>query len=160
MKSTYWGPAMTDAQCAVFHFDVKTMTMRDAQGLAAPADQYACVIFDSIADAERYCRGKIAGTPILGCRIYSHEGTVLGTLVDDAVYTQHHGQPAARRNLWVGGACLATGVTCVAVDAWSGWSLIVGVLLGLRFVWVGTMKLADGIAGMIDNSRATKTGRE
>jgi hypothetical protein len=160
MKATYWGPAMTDVQCAVFHFDVKTMTMRDAQGLAAP-DTYASVIFDSLEVAERYCQEKIASTRALGCRIYNHEGTVVGTFVDDAVYAQHHGQPAAKRSLWVGGACLAVGVTCIAVDAWSGWSLIFGVLLGLRFVWAGTMKLADGIAGTLENKRGSQAmGRE
>ena len=152
MKPTYWGPPMTDSQYAVFHFDVKTMSMRDAEG-AAPQDQYACLIFDSITDAERYCQEKIAGTPALGCRIYSHEGAVVGTFVDDQVYTQHHGQPAARRNLLVGGACLAVGVSCVAVDAWFGWSLIIGVVLGLRFIWVGTVKTAEGIAATLDGKR-------
>jgi hypothetical protein len=29
-RRTYWGPAMTDSQYAVFHFDVKTMCVRDA----------------------------------------------------------------------------------------------------------------------------------
>jgi hypothetical protein len=157
MRATYWGPAMTGSQCAVFHFDVKTMTMRDAQGLAAP-DTYASVIFDSIADAERYCQEKIASNPALGCRIYNCDGAVVRTFVDDAVYAQHHGQPAAKRSLLVGGACMAVGVTCIAVDAWSGWSLIFGVLLGLRFVWAGTMKLADGIAGTLDSKR--DDGRE
>jgi hypothetical protein len=41
------------------------------------------------------------------------------------------------------------------VDAWSGWSLIIGVVLGLRFVWVGTVKMAEGIAATIENKRVT-----
>lgn len=154
MKPTYW-PPMTDSQCAVFHFDVKTMSMRDAQGGDAPQDKYACLIFDSMTDAESYCQEKIAVTPALGCGIYGHNGTVVRTFADDQVYTQHHGQPSARRNLMVGGACLAVGVTCVAVDAWSGWSLIIGVVLVLRFVWVGTVKMAEGIAATIESKRVT-----
>jgi hypothetical protein len=161
MKPTYWGPSMTDSQCAVFHFDVKTMSMRDAQGRDAPADKYACLIFNNVWDAERYCQDKIADTPALGCRIYSPEGTVVRTFVDEHVYRQNHGQPAAHRNLVVGGACLAVGVSCVAVDAWFGWSLIIGVVLGLRFLWVGTVKVAEGIAATLDGKRGIKiTGRE
>jgi uncharacterized membrane protein YphA (DoxX/SURF4 family) len=39
--------------------------------------------------------------------------------------------------------------------------LIFGVLLGLRFVWAGTMKLADGIAGTLENKRGSQAmGRE
>jgi hypothetical protein len=30
-RRTYWGPAMTDSQYAAFHFDVKTMCVRDAE---------------------------------------------------------------------------------------------------------------------------------
>ena len=41
----------------------------------------------------------------------------------------------------------------VALDAWLGWSLTFGVLLGVRFLWVGTSKTADGIAGL----RAART---
>ena len=156
MNATYWGPAMTDSQCAVFHFDVKTMSMRDSQGQAAPQDKDACLIFDSLTDAERYCQERIADTPALGCRIYGHDGTVVRTFVDAGVYGKHHGQPAARRNLVVGGACLAVGAACVAVDAWSGWSLIIGVVLGLRFLWVGTVKLAEGIGAALDGRRAAK----
>jgi hypothetical protein len=156
MKATYWGPPMTDSQYAVFHFDVKTMSMRDAQGQAAPQDKDACLIFQSLEDAERYCQEKIADTPAFGCRIYGHDGTVARTFVDDGVYGKYHGRPAARRNLVVGGVCLAVGATCVAVDAWSGWSLIIGVVLGLRFLWVGTVKLAEGIGATLDGKRAAK----
>jgi hypothetical protein len=34
----------------------------------------------------------------------------------------------------------------VAVDAWREWSLTFGVILGVRFLWVGTVKVIDGVA--------------
>jgi hypothetical protein len=84
----------------------------------------------------------------LGCRIYDHRGQVVQSFSDDGVYDRHHGQPAAKRNLWIGIACLVAGIGGVALDAWLGWSLTFGVLLGVRFLWVGTSKTADGIAGL------------
>jgi hypothetical protein len=45
---------MTEGQCAVFHFDVKAMSMRDPD---------APLIFDSLADAESYSRDKITVNP-------------------------------------------------------------------------------------------------
>jgi hypothetical protein len=39
--------------------------------------------------------------------------------------------------------------------------LIIGVVLGLRFLWVGTVKVAEGIAATLDGKRGIKiTGRE
>jgi hypothetical protein len=37
----------------------------------------------------------------------------------------------------------------VALDAWLGWRLVFGVLLGVRFLWAGTMKTAEGISGLM-----------
>jgi len=139
-KSTYWGPAMSDSQYAVFHFDVKTMTMAETTPM----------IFDSLSDAQRHCQERIATTPAQGCRIYGHDGKIVQTFSDDKLYEQHHGRPAAKRNVIIGSLCLLAGISGVALDAWLEWRLTLGVLLGARFLWVGTVKMADGIAGMMD----------
>ena len=81
IRSTYWGPALADSQYAVFHFDVKTMPLRDPQGNAVSSDNDAPLVFDSLTGAENYCREKIATTPALGCRIYDHQGRVVRSFV-------------------------------------------------------------------------------
>jgi len=43
--ASYWGPAMTESQYAVFHLDVKTMSMREGEDVP--------LIFDGLAAAER-----------------------------------------------------------------------------------------------------------
>jgi hypothetical protein len=63
---------MSDSQCAVFHFDIKTMSARDAQGLEPSAGNDTPVISDTLAEAEHYCQDKIAALPSLGCRILDH----------------------------------------------------------------------------------------
>ncbi len=149
-KSTYWGPPMSESQYAVFHFDVKTMSMRDAKGDYLSAGNDAPLIFDNFEDASKYCQGIVASKPAMGCRIYDHKGRVVQTFSDEQVYDRHHGLPAAKRNIAIGGACLALGISGVALDASLGWSLTFGVLIGVRFLWVGTMRMAEGIAGWRD----------
>jgi hypothetical protein len=146
-KSTYWGPAMDETEYAVFHFDVKTMSMRDAQGEYLTSGNEAPLMFETLVTAQEYCQQKILTTPTLGCRIYDHSGQVVQTFSDEQIYDQHYGLPAAKRNLAMGSACLIVGVGGVALDAWLHWRLTLGVLLGIRFLWVGTVRMMDGIAG-------------
>ena len=82
-KSSYWGPSLSPDQFAVFHFDVKTMSMRDAEGNYLSSDNDAPLLFTALPEAQSY---------------------------------------------------------------WFGWRLILGVLLGVRFVWFGASRLMDGIA--------------
>ena len=138
--ATYWGPAMTESQYAVFHFDVKTMSMRAGEG--------APLIFDSLADAERYSQEKSAATPGIGFRIHDRDGKVVGTFADTQVYERYHGQPAAKRTLLVGIACLVAGIGLISLDVWLGLRLILGVFLGVRFLWVAVVKLIDGISSL------------
>ncbi len=126
---------MSDSQYAVFRFDVKAMVMADDTPL----------IFDTLPDAERHCRENIAGTPALGCRILDHTGKTVRTFSDDQIYDQHHGRPAAKRNVVLGSALLIAGISSVALDAWLGWRLVFGVLLGVRLLWAGTVKTIDGV---------------
>ena len=134
-QPTYWGPAMSESQYAVFRFDVKTMVMADD----------AHLIFDSLPDAERHCQANIKATPALGCRILDHSGKTVRTFSDDQFYDQHHGRPAAKRNVLLGSVFLMAGVSSVALDAWLGWRLVFGVLLGVRLLWAGCVKTIDGV---------------
>ena len=150
--ATYWGPPMTDSQCAVFHFDVKTMSARNAEGRSPSAANEAPLIFDCLAEAERYSKDKIAATPGLGCRIYDRDGKILGNFADTQVYERFHGRPAARRSLLVGLACLVAGVGLVSLDIWMGYRLIFGILLGVRFLWAAAIKLIDASTGLKRNT--------
>jgi len=116
---------MSESQFAVFHFDVKTMTMSESKPL----------VFDTFSVAQAHCREQIVSDPTQGCRIYNHDGKIVQTFSDERTYTQHHGKPAAKRSLIIGVICLLVGASSVALDAWLGWRLILGVLLGVRFLW-------------------------
>ena len=131
---------MTESQSAVFLFDVKTMLMSDG----APQ------IFDSLPDAERYCEERILANPAQGFRIYDRGGKIIHTFSNEEVYEQHHGRPAAKRSVIVGSLCLIAGAASVALDAWLEWRLVFGVLLGVRLLWVGTVKFSEGVSALMD----------
>jgi hypothetical protein len=150
---------MSDSQYTVFHFDVQTMSARDAQGREPSQGSDAPLLFDDLTVAERYCEEKIAANPTLGCRILDHTGKVVRTFANDQVYEKHHGRPAAKRSILIGAACLVAGAGGVALDAWLGWRLVFGVLLGVRFLWVGTVKTAEGIASLMQE-RAARRGAQ
>ncbi len=133
---------MTESQYAVFHFDVKTMSMRETS--------HTPLIIDGLEAATSYCQQKIADTPAMGCRIYNRKGDIVQTFSDAEVYKKNHGRPAAKRSVIIGSACLLAGVGGVALDAWLEWRLTFGVLIGARFLWVGSVKLSEGIAGLMD----------
>jgi len=144
-RATYWGPAMTESQYAVFHFDVKTMSMREGDDVP--------LIFKGLDEAERYSRGKIASAPGVGCRIYDRDGEIVGTFADTQVYESIHGRPAARRSLLTGTVYLVIRVGLISLDVWLGFRLILGILLGVKFLWVAGVKLIDGITGLEHNKK-------
>jgi hypothetical protein len=146
-SKTYWAQPMSPDQHAVFHFDVKTMLMRDAEGQFLSAENDSPLIFNTLDQTRSYSQQKIAATPALGCRIYDHKGRAVGSFSNSEIYDRHHGLPAAKRNVALGAICLLTGAGGVALDASLKWRLTFGVLLGIRFLWVGAVKMIDGIAG-------------
>lgn len=143
-QRTYWGPSMSETQYAVFRFDVKTMVMSGGDPL----------IFDSLPEAERWCQEHIQADSSLGCRILDHTGKTVRTFSDDQVYDRHHGRPAAKRNVMIGAVCLTAGIFSVGLDAWLGWRLVFGVILGVRFLWVGTVRTIDGVTFLVQNRAA------
>jgi hypothetical protein len=143
-QATYWGPPMSESQYAVFRFDVKTMVMAEGEPL----------IFNTLPDAERYCQENIVATASLGCRILDHTGKPVRTFSDQHIYDKHHGRPAARRNVLLGSALLVAGASSVALDAWLGWRLVFGVLLGARFLWAGCVKTIDGVTFLMRDGDA------
>jgi hypothetical protein len=133
---------MTESQYAIFHFDVRTMSMRETCN--------GSLIIDGLDASTSYCRQKIADTPTLGCRIYDRDGKIVQTFSDAETYRKNHGRPAFKRNVIIGSACLLAGLSGVALDAWLEWRLTFGVLVGARFLWVGSVKLSEGVAGLMD----------
>jgi hypothetical protein len=81
-------------------------------------DAEAPLILDGLAQAERYSKDKVAASAELGCHAYNRDGAIVETFTNTEVYERFHGQPAAKRNLWVDSACLVAGVAFISLDVW------------------------------------------
>jgi len=139
---------MSASQYAVFHFDVKTMTARDADCRETDDSASIPVIFDSLAEAESYCKSKVTSILGLGCRMVDREGKVAGTFLDTALYEHFHGRPAAKKSLLLGAIFFIAGVGLITLDARMGFRLIFGCLFGIRLVWAGAVKIIDGFGSL------------
>jgi hypothetical protein len=135
---------MTESQYAVFQFDVKTMSMG---GSETP------LIFDSLSAAEGYSQEKMTASPGLGFRILDRDGKIVRTFTNAQLYEKFHGQPAAKRSLLMGALYLVIGIALITLDVHLGFSLIFGVFLGVRFLWVAGVKLIDGFTGLEHNKK-------
>jgi hypothetical protein len=49
---------------------------------------------------------------------------------------------------------LMAGASSIALDAWLGWRLVFGVLLGVRFLWAGCVKTIDGVTFLMRDDDA------
>jgi len=98
-----------------------------------------------------YAQEHIAAHPRLGCRWYDNRGTCLGELVGKGAERSGNSRSRAKRDLYIGILAFAVLPLGLLIDRWLGWTLFLGMILGTKFVLVGTMKLADGIAGLLDS---------
>lgn len=88
------------------------------------------------------------------CRIYDHRGSAEGRVAE--IYSREiterdHSPRAARRKLWNGIAQLTFGILCVLVDWWWGGPVILGVVIGSKFLTSGVVRIVQGAAGLMES---------
>ncbi len=91
--------------------------------------------------------------PALFCRIYDHRGTAEGVVAEihaRRIAEREYGPEASRRKIRNGGVHLLLGVFCVAFDWWLGRPVILGVVVGSKFLISGTVRVIQGVAGLLE----------
>lgn len=153
-KPAHWSGWIAQGQFAVSHFDYKTGTWRTATGEYSNfPEEETILLFDSFADAELYCREEVERKPALFCRIYDQRGTAEGTVAEiyaRQVEAREDGPQACWRKIRNGGLHLLLGVFCVAFDWWLGGPVILGVVVGSKFLISGTVRVIQGVAGLLE----------
>jgi hypothetical protein len=71
-----WSEMILPTQCAVFLRNDQCGTSVDRNGKSRSADNATCVLFDSIQDAERFCRQMVATHPLVSCEVLDAGGRV------------------------------------------------------------------------------------
>jgi hypothetical protein len=154
-KPQHWNLGMKDSQFAVFHYDYQTGTWRTAQGTYSKSpEEETVLLFDSLAEAEAYCREQVEKVPSVFCRIYDRRGTAEGEV--KAIYSRKIaakilGPKAARKKLTHGALLLLASGLCVLVDWRLGGPVILGVVVGSKFLTSGIMRVVEGFSGLMDN---------
>src|SRR3954469_14763347 len=70
-----WMAHLSATQVAVFLNDVKSHVQLDLDGRpVAKQSPSVCYVFDSLADAERFCQAKVTQIEHLLCEIYDRRG--------------------------------------------------------------------------------------
>ncbi|MCU1263419.1 MAG: hypothetical protein JWO80_6304 [Bryobacterales bacterium] len=143
------------SQFAVFHFDYRTGTWRTAEGnYSNSPEEETVLLFDNFAEAEAYCRDQVARVPSIFCRIYDRRGTAEGEVAEiypPKIAAKVQGPKAARKKLTNGVLLLLASGLCVLVDWRLGGPVILGVVVGSKFLTSGIMRVVEGFSGLMEH---------
>jgi hypothetical protein len=71
-----WSDIILPTQCAAFLRNDQRGMPVDRTGKPRADDNATCILFDSIEDAERFCRQMVAAHPLVSCEVLDASGRV------------------------------------------------------------------------------------
>ena len=174
-KPASWMEVIQPTEYAVFFRDVETGAQLTCDGhLVDPAMPGSCLIFDSLEEAEQYCRRKIESTPDLQCEVFDSHGRAnppVATFVDKRHEGRLESHAQAIRKMRWGYLLLAASIPLFWYT-WKtrgeGWmAAFFGIqfaLAGLRFLhWGYSMKeellSREAQSKLRKQENATRSGR-
>jgi hypothetical protein len=82
-----WSEIILPTQCAVFLRNDQLGTPVDRKGKSSGGDKATCILFDSIEEAERFCRQMVAEHPLVSCEVLDASGRANSPLL---IVTHEH----------------------------------------------------------------------
>jgi hypothetical protein len=156
-KPGWWTNYVKVSEYAVSHYDLATGSWRTKLGEYArsPEDE-TILLFDSLADAESYGENYVLEHPDRYCKVFDSTGKE-----GEPVRTVHHpsetakmiGLPAAKKRIGWGILWLSVATTCVLADLKITGTVILGAVVGSKFLGSGIIQLTSGIVGVIEHRR-------
>ncbi len=166
-----WIALLRPGQYAAFLTDVETSAPIQADGTSVKsAGDHFCLLFDSLSDAEVYCRDAATRVPRLKCEVFDSGGRVNAPV---AIFVNEHYERtidtearARRLILWGAVSCIAA-LPFFLYAWWAGaevvwWPILVGinvVLAGLRLMHWG-QGLKDELKYRRDEAVRRRAGAE
>jgi hypothetical protein len=130
-----WKDIIRRGQYAVFHSDLATDVEKRPNGrFLAPGEESACLVFDTLSEAEAYCEAKVAEVPSLRCDIYDHLGK--GKPPAMTYVNQAHLKAPRKHARW-GWLLIAGSVVCFWIDWHWNWVLILPTVIGINMIFAG-----------------------
>lgn len=144
-KPAEWTGLVRSGQYAVFHSDIGTDVEKTPDGrYLQPGEDSACMIFDSLAEAEAYCEAKVEAIPNLRCDIYDHTGKSRPPML--TYVNKVHLKTPVRRVYW-GWALVAGSLPLFWIEwHWHG-TLVVPMIIGINMIFAGLRLVYWGKGG-------------
>jgi hypothetical protein len=144
-----WTALVRRGQYAVFLTDVETSAPIQADGTSIKsAASHFCLLFDSLPEAEVYCREAISRVPRLKCEVFDSDGRAnapVAIFVNDQYEHKIDTEERARRLIQWGAVSSIASLPFFLYALWAGaevvwWPILVGINLvfaGLRLMHWG-----------------------
>lgn len=148
-----WTALVRPGQYAAFLSDVETSAPIQEDGTSiTSAASHSCLLFDTLPEAEAYCREAVSRVPRLKCEVFDSDGRAnapVATFVNDQYEHKIDTEAGARRLIRWGAVSSIAAFPFFLYAWWAGaevvwWPILVGINLvfaGLRLMhWGQSLK--------------------
>lgn len=147
-RQPVWRQSLAPGEVAAFTVDARTGRHVTGRGLR-PASHWlrTCLVFPSLDEAVAHAEGHVREFPNVAVRIYdadAPESTPTQVVANDEALAGVSPARAKRLAAW-GGLLIAIGIGLFVLDWINGWLLILGAVIGSKFLTVGVMRLGEGL---------------
>lgn len=159
-RQPVWRQALTSGEVAAFAVDARTGRHVTERGLRPPSHWLrTCTVFPSIDEAVAFAEKHVREFPNVAVRIYdadAPESTPIQVVANDEALAGVTPSRAKRLAAW-GALLIAIGIGLFVLDWINGWLLILGAVIGSKFLTVGVMRLGEGLNSLWERRKGTST---
>jgi hypothetical protein len=156
-KPGWWTNYINPTDYAVSHYDLATGSWRTKDGAYSQSpEEETILVFDSLPGAEAYCENYVLEYPGRYCKVFDstgRESEPVRIIRHPDETAQMSGLPAARKRIGWGILWLSVATTCVLADLKITGTVILGAVVGSKFLGSGIIQLTSGIVGIIEHRR-------
>lgn len=140
-KPAVWTELMQPGQYAVFLSDPVTHAGIRSDGRYTGREvPDTCLMFDSLDQAEEYCRSRVRQAARVRCQIFDSRGKAespTAVFVSPEFAWTVDSEPKGRRLMWVGIVLIAVSPPLFWLDWRADWHLILPTILALQLILAG-----------------------
>ncbi|MBK6428264.1 MAG: hypothetical protein IPF82_19375 [Blastocatellia bacterium] len=147
-RQPVWRQTLLPGEVAAFTVDARTGRHVTERGLR-PAVHWlrTCSVFPSLEDAVAHAEKHVREYPDVAIRIYdadAPESSPIHVVANDEALAGVPPARAKRLAAW-GTFLIAIGIGLFVLEWFSSWLLVLGAIIGSKFLTVGVMRLGEGL---------------
>lgn len=147
-RQPVWRQMILPGEVAAFTVDARTGRHVTGRGLR-PAVHWlrTCSVFPSLEDAVAHAESHVREYPVVAIRIYdadAPESSPIHVVANDEALAGVPPARAKRLAAW-GTFLIVIGIGLFVLEWFSSWLLVLGAIIGSKFLTVGVMRLGEGL---------------